>query len=68
VLVPKTELQQGRETSPHQTVDGESELRPIADFRMVEKMAAQATIYERKLAALDDLKKSLLHQAFSGNL
>jgi type I restriction enzyme S subunit len=27
-----------------------------------------ATIYERKLAALDDLKKSLLHQAFSGNL
>ena len=27
-----------------------------------------ATIYERKLAALDDLKKSLLHQAFSGEL
>ena len=27
-----------------------------------------ATICERKLAALDDLKKSLLHQAFSGNL
>jgi type I restriction enzyme S subunit len=27
-----------------------------------------AIIYERKLAALDDLKKSLLHQAFSGNL
>jgi type I restriction enzyme S subunit len=27
-----------------------------------------ATIYERKLAALDNLKKSLLHQAFSGNL
>ena len=27
-----------------------------------------ATIYERKLAALDELKKSLLHQAFSGNL
>ena len=27
-----------------------------------------ATIYERKLAAVDDLKKSLLHQAFSGNL
>ena len=27
-----------------------------------------ATIYKRKLAALDDLKKSLLHQAFSGNL
>ena len=27
-----------------------------------------ATIYERKLAALDDLKKSLLHQAFTGEL
>lgn len=25
-------------------------------------------VYERKLAALDDLKKSLLHQAFSGQL
>jgi DNA-binding MarR family transcriptional regulator len=27
-----------------------------------------ATIYERKLAALDELKKSLLHQAFTGQL
>ncbi len=27
-----------------------------------------ATNYERKLAALDDLKKSLLHEAFSGEL
>jgi len=27
-----------------------------------------ATVYERKLAALDELKKSLLHQAFSGQL
>jgi type I restriction enzyme S subunit len=27
-----------------------------------------AAIYERKLAALDDLKKSLLHQAFNGEL
>jgi type I restriction enzyme S subunit len=27
-----------------------------------------ASIYQRKLAALDDLKKSLLHQAFSGDL
>jgi type I restriction enzyme S subunit len=25
-------------------------------------------IYERKLAALDELKQSLLHQAFSGRL
>src|SRR5690606_26716230 len=27
-----------------------------------------ASIYERKLAALDELKKSLLHQAFTGKL
>jgi len=26
------------------------------------------SVYQRKLAALDDLKKSLLHQAFSGQL
>ena len=27
-----------------------------------------ASIYQQKLAALDELKKSLLHQAFSGQL
>ena len=26
------------------------------------------SLYERKLAALEALKKSLLHQAFTGNL
>ncbi|MBT9462144.1 MAG: restriction endonuclease subunit S, partial [Rugosibacter sp.] len=26
------------------------------------------SLYQQKLAALDDLKKSLLHQAFSGQL
>jgi type I restriction enzyme S subunit len=26
------------------------------------------SVYQRKLAALDELKKSLLHQAFSGQL
>ncbi|MFM2217074.1 MAG: hypothetical protein RL240_1392 [Planctomycetota bacterium] len=26
------------------------------------------SIYERKLASLDELKKSILHQAFSGEL
>ena len=33
-----------------------------------EETDSLATIYERKLAALDDLKKSLLHQAFTGEL
>ena len=27
-----------------------------------------ASVYERKLAALEELKKSLLHQAFTGEL
>jgi type I restriction enzyme S subunit len=36
--------------------------------RLSEETQRLATIYERKLAALDDLKKSLLHQAFSGEL
>ena len=27
-----------------------------------------ARLYEQKLAALDELKKSLLHQAFAGEL
>jgi type I restriction enzyme, S subunit len=27
-----------------------------------------ATLYEQKLTALDKLKKSLLHQAFTGSL
>ena len=27
-----------------------------------------ASLYQRKLAAFDELKKSLLHQAFSGQL
>jgi type I restriction enzyme S subunit len=27
-----------------------------------------ASIYQQKLAALDELKKSLLHQAFTGQL
>ncbi len=33
---------------------------------LAEETQRLATIYERKLAALDDLKKSLLHRAFSG--
>ncbi len=35
---------------------------------LYEKTETLATTYERKLAALDELKKSLLHQAFEGLL
>ena len=38
----------------------------VDDLR--EETQRLARLYERKLAALDDLKKSLLHQAFSGAL
>ena len=38
----------------------------IVDLR--EETQRLATIYERKLALLDDLKKSLLHRAFNGEL
>ena len=37
-------------------------------FDMQEQCDQLATIHEQKLTALDDLKKSLLHQAFSGQL
>ena len=35
---------------------------------LVEKTQRLAAVYERKLAALEALKKSLLHQAFAGDL
>ncbi len=35
---------------------------------LTEETQRLASIYEQKLAALDELKKSLLHQAFSGGL
>ena len=49
---------------------------PIAEqielIRMIDTLRAQtqhlARIYEQKLAALEALKKSLLHQAFAGEL
>ena len=54
VAFPKTEAQQ-RELASH--LDSLSA-----------ECAALAVIFERKIAALDELKKSLLHQAFSGQL
>ena len=41
----------------------------VASLRgMQEQTSHLESIYQRKLATLDELKKSLLHQAFSGNL
>jgi type I restriction enzyme S subunit len=35
---------------------------------LAEETQHLVSLYQRKLAALDELKKSLLHQAFSGQL
>jgi type I restriction enzyme, S subunit len=35
---------------------------------LLEETQRLASLYERKLAALEALKKSLLHRAFTGNL
>ncbi len=51
-------------------------LPPVEEQRTVVKKVAAvrdspeelASLYQRKLAALDELKKSLLHRAFSGKL
>jgi type I restriction enzyme S subunit len=41
----------------------------VAEFASVSAETQRLTrIYERKLAALEELKKSLLHQAFNGEL
>ena len=43
--------------------------RNVAKFdELAEETQRLASLYQRKLAALDELKKSLLHQAFSGVL
>jgi type I restriction enzyme S subunit len=48
---------------------GAEQKRIAAKFdALVEETQRLAAIYERKLAALEALKKSLLHQAFSGQL
>ena len=47
-----------------------AEQKSIADNldTMLEETQRLESIYQRKLAALDALKKSLLHQAFTGQL
>jgi type I restriction enzyme S subunit len=43
--------------------------RAVAKFEEISKETQRLeSLYQQKLAALDELKKSLLHQAFSGAL
>ena len=52
---------------PFPSVKVQAELVTTLDS-LREETQRLATIYRQKLAALDELKKSLLHQAFSGDL
>ena len=52
---------------PFPDLDEQNQIVEILDA-LREETQRLATLYERKLTALDALKKSLLHQAFSGQL
>jgi type I restriction enzyme, S subunit len=53
---------------PFPKLEGEQE-KIVAELdALTEETQHLETIYQKKLAALDELKKSLLHQAFSGEL
>ncbi len=49
------------------TVDRQEAIVTTLD-RLAAETQRLASLYQRKLAALDALKKSLLHQAFTGEL
>ena len=65
------ELWDEREGSARSGLNAKSSLRlaviPVV-MSVREETQRLESIYQRKLAALDELKKSLLHQAFSGRL
>lgn len=47
----------------------QEQMRIVAMLSSIaEETQRLASLYQQKLTALDDLKKSLLHQAFSGQL
>lgn len=50
-----------------QCIDAQKQIVATVDA-LREETENLASIYQQKLTALDDLKKSLLHQAFSGQL
>ena len=51
---------------PENRLDQRAIIRKLNDLR--EETQRIESLYQQKLSALDDLKKSLLHQAFSGQL
>ncbi len=67
-LIPSMSIEHLRELQIPLPPIGEQKQIVTLIHKLQSETQRLATIYERKLAALDDLKKSLLHQAFSGDL
>jgi len=69
VGVPNLHLEEIREVRLHFPEDLMSQDRLVAEVdELLEETQRLNRLYERKLAALEELKKSLLHQAFNGEL
>lgn len=69
VGVPNLHLEEIREVRLTLPVDVKKQDRVVAELDIFAAETQRLeSIYQRKLTALDDLKKSLLHQAFSGAL
>ena len=69
VGVPNLHLEEIREVRLSFPADLKAQDRVVAELdALSEETQRLARLYERKLAALEALKKSLLHQAFTGEL
>ena len=64
--ITKSQIQDFYIEYPHTVLVQESIVAKLNEF--LEKTQRLESLYQRKLIALDELKKSLLHQAFSGEL
>ncbi len=64
--ITKAQIQDFTVSYP-ESIDTQFTIVARLDFMFAETQRLES-IYQQKLTALDDLKKSLLHQAFSGNL
>jgi type I restriction enzyme S subunit len=67
--VPNLHLEEIREVEVNFPISHAAQDRLVMDIEVFKREVQRLeSIYRQKLTALDDLKKSLLHQAFSGQL
>ncbi|BBL77457.1 restriction endonuclease subunit S [Methylomagnum ishizawai] len=67
--VPNLHLQEIREVVIRYPIDLEEQMEVVKKIDDIQKQIQRLeSIYRQKLAALDELKKTLLHQAFTGQL